>query len=173
MAGACFLGRKFPRDGALGCMRHGGEGSGGGGSRHLEPGYQLPNLGFHRGPAPYVMANARYARSGRSRFGGWTETRPPWARKAPPEVGAAPGWSSLPVCSANGVCSPNGEIGDLCSPNDICPFFKVESDFFLDYTFASHTSQNICLLNTCIRREIMRLEPLISSGAYQNVTLRS
>ena len=52
-------------------------------------------------------------------------------------------------------------------------FFKVESDIFSDYTFASHTSQNMCLLNTCIRREIMRLEPLISSGAYQNVTLRS
>ena len=62
MAGACFLGRQCPRDGALGCMRHGGEGSGGGGPRHLEPGYQLPNLGFHRGPLRYDKRAVRSER---------------------------------------------------------------------------------------------------------------
>ena len=73
---------------------------------------------------------------------------------------------------------PDGENMPFMKPFFQCKqhatgFFKVESDIFSDYTFASHTSQNMCLLNTCIRREIMRLEPLISSGAYQNVTLRS
>ena len=47
MAGARVLGRQCPRDGALGCMRHGREGSGGGGPRHPEPGYQVPNIGSH------------------------------------------------------------------------------------------------------------------------------
>ena len=73
---------------------------------------------------------------------------------------------------------PDGENMPFMKPFFQCKqhvtgFFKVESDIFSDYTFASHTSQNVFLLNTYIRREIMRLEPLVPPGAYQNVTLRS
>ena len=62
MAGACFLGRQCPRDGALGCMRHGGAGERRRGPRHPEPGYRLPNLGFYRGLLRYDKCAVRSAR---------------------------------------------------------------------------------------------------------------
>ena len=62
MAGACFLGRKCPRDSALECMRHGGAGGRRRGPRHPEPGYRLPNLGFYRGPLRYDKCAVRSER---------------------------------------------------------------------------------------------------------------
>ena len=62
MDGACFLGRKCPRDSALECMRHGGAGERRRGPRHPEPGYQLPNLGFYRGLLRYDKRAVRSER---------------------------------------------------------------------------------------------------------------
>ena len=87
MAGARVLGRKCPRDGALGCMRHGGEGSGGGGP--MQPGPEYPCTAGLKLPtfryglvATYEMFFFRMA--------GGAEGGSFRARKYPPRV--ARGW---------------------------------------------------------------------------------